>query len=63
VKDLSKLLREGKMKEFYQVANKVLRIKSNHPVVSRVKKESETGEPEVFEDRQQVEQVIASYFE
>ena len=51
------------MKEFYQVANKVLRIKRNHPVVTRVKRESETGETEVFEDRQQVEQVIASYFE
>ena len=41
VKDLSQLLREGKMKEFYQVANKVLRIKRNHPVVSRVKREVE----------------------
>jgi hypothetical protein len=55
VKDLSALLREGKMKEFYQVANKVLRIKRNHPVVSRVKRDNETGEPEVFEDRSQVE--------
>jgi hypothetical protein len=27
IKDLSTLLREGKMKEFYQVANKVLKIK------------------------------------
>jgi hypothetical protein len=44
VKDLSTLLREGKMKEFYQVANKVLRIKRNHPVVSRVKRDNETGE-------------------
>jgi hypothetical protein len=51
------------MKEFYQVANKVLRIKRNHPVVTRVKRESEVGETEVFEDRQQVEQVIARYFE
>jgi hypothetical protein len=41
VKDLSTLLREGKMKEFYQVANKVLRIKRNHPVVSRVKRDNE----------------------
>ena len=36
VKDLSQLLREGKLKEFYQVANKVLRIKRSHPVVSRI---------------------------
>jgi hypothetical protein len=50
------------MKEFYKVANKVLRIKRNHPVVSRVKRDNETGESEVFEDRSQVEQVIAEYF-
>ena len=51
VKDLSRLLRAGEMNEFYRVANKVLRIKRNHPVVTRVKKDSETGESEVFEDR------------
>ena len=51
IKELSTLLREGKMKDFYQVANKVLRIKRNHPVVTRVKKENEDGESEVFEDR------------
>jgi hypothetical protein len=51
------------MKEFYQVANKVLRIKRNHPVVTKVKKENENGETEVFEDRMQVERVIAAYFE
>ena len=50
------------MKEFYSVANKVLRIKRNHPVVSRVKRDNETGDSEVFEDRSQVEQVIAQYF-
>ena len=55
VKDLSTLLREGKMKEFYQIANKVLRIKRNHPVVSRVKRDYESGETEIFEDRSQVE--------
>jgi hypothetical protein len=52
VKDLSQLLRDGKMKEFYKVANKVLRIKRNHPVVTRVKRESDIGETEIFEDRQ-----------
>ena len=51
------------MKEFYRVANKVLRIKRNHPVVSRVKRENEAGESEIFEDRMQVDQAIASYFE
>jgi hypothetical protein len=51
------------MKEFYQVANKVLRIKRNHPVVTKVKRDTENGESEVFEDRMQVDQVIASYFQ
>mgnify|MGYP006999135220 CR=1 FL=1 len=52
VKELSQLLREGRLKEFYQVANKVLRIKRNHPVVSRVRREVEGQDPEIFEDRQ-----------
>ena len=52
VKELSRLLREGKLKDFYQVANKVLRIKKSHPVVSRVKREVEGQDPEIFEDRQ-----------
>ena len=39
------------MKEFFRVANKVLRIKRNHPVVTRVKRDSEAGESEMFEDR------------
>jgi hypothetical protein len=39
------------MKEFYQVANKVLRIKRNHPFVTKVKRENENGKSEVFEDR------------
>ncbi len=52
VKDLSLLLRDGKLKEFYQIANKVLRVKRSHPVVSRVKREVEGQEPEIFEDRQ-----------
>jgi hypothetical protein len=43
------------MKEFYQIANKVLRIKRNHPVVSRVKREIEGQDPEVFEDRGMVD--------
>jgi hypothetical protein len=38
------------MKEFYQTANKVLRIKRNHPVVTKVKREMEGQDPEVFED-------------
>ena len=42
VKELSTLLREGKMKEFYPFACKVLKIKRNHPMVTRVKRENET---------------------
>ena len=53
--------REGKI-NFYSVANKVLRIKRNHPVMTRVIRDNETGDSEVFEDRSQVEQVIAEYF-
>jgi hypothetical protein len=50
------------MKEFYQTANKVLRIKRNHPVVTKVKRETEGQDPEVFEDKGIIDQVIASYF-
>ena len=32
-------------------------------MVSRVKRENEAGESEIFEDRMQVDQAIASYFE
>ena len=62
LKELGSLLRDGKMKEFYQIANKVLRIKRNHPVVTAVKRENENGESEVFEERGLVEQAIAEYF-
>ena len=58
VKDLSTLLREGKMKEFYQVANKVLRIKRNHPVVSRVKRDNKT---ETLKSSKTVHRLSKSY--
>ena len=35
--DLSTLLKEGRMKEFYALANKVMRIKRSNPVVTKVK--------------------------
>jgi hypothetical protein len=50
------------MKEFYQTANKVLRIKRNHPVVTKVQLEMDEQDSEVFEDKGMVDQVIASYF-
>ena len=40
LKELGNLLRDGKMKEFYKIANKVLRIKRNHPVFTAVKREN-----------------------
>ena len=50
------------MKEFYQVANKVLMIKRNHPVVTKVKRETESGETEIFEEKQLAEGAIGEYF-
>ena len=50
------------MKEFYNVANKVLMIKSNHPVVTKVKRDTPCGDPEIFEEKARVEQAIAEYF-
>ncbi len=39
------------MKEFFQLANKVLRIKRSHPVVSKVQKLNQTGDLEVIDDK------------
>lgn len=50
------------MKEFYQLANRVLRIKRNHPVVNKVQKINENGEEEVIDDKNLAEQAIAEYF-
>ena len=60
LKELGSLLRDGKMKEFYQIANKVLRIKRNHPVVTAVKRENENGESEVFENEDSLSKVLLS---
>ena len=61
-KELGALLRDGRMKDFYQLANKVLMIKRNHPVVTKVRCDNESGEQEVFEERNMVERAIAEYF-
>ena len=50
------------MKGFYKLANQVLRIKSSHPVVTRIRRETGNGDTEIFEDRQLVDQAIAEYF-
>jgi len=41
IQELTRLKRENKLKEFYQLANKVLRIKRNHPVVVRIQRVNE----------------------
>jgi len=61
VKRLAELLREGNMKEFYKIANKVLMIRTSNPVVRRIKKGNE-NEEEIIEDRNLVEEEIANYF-
>ena len=60
--DLGTLLREGRMKEFYEVANRIMRIKRSNPVVTRVKRDTDSGDTEIFEERGPVESVIADYF-
>jgi hypothetical protein len=60
--DLKTLLREGRMKEFYETANKYMRIKRSNPVVTKVKRNGSDGEVEIFEDRIHVEKAICDYF-
>ena len=50
------------MKEFYALANKVMRIKRSNPVVTKVKRRCENGDVEVFDERVQVERTISDYF-
>ena len=61
VKKLAELLREGDMKDFYKIANRVLMIRTSNPVVRRIKKSNE-NEEEIIEDRILVEEEIANYF-
>ena len=49
------------MKEFYRLANQVLRIRTSHPVVKTIKK-GEEGVEEIIEKRELVDQEIADYF-
>ena len=58
---LTDLMREGNMKEFYKVANKVLMIRTNNPVVRKIRIGTE-GDEEIIEDRTLVEEAIANYF-
>ena len=49
------------MKEFYRLANKVLRIRTSHSVVKTIKKVAE-GAEETIENRELVDAEIADYF-
>ena len=60
--DLKTLLREGRMKEFYETANRYMRIKRSNPVVTKIKRSSDGGEVEIFEERIHVEKAISDYF-
>ena len=50
------------MKEFYKKANSLLKIKRKNSVVTKVIREDELGEAQVFEEKSSVENVIAQYF-
>jgi hypothetical protein len=60
--DLKTLLREGRMKEFYETANRYMRIKRSNPVVTKIKRSSDGGEVEILEERIHVEKAISDYF-
>ena len=47
------------MKEFYQRANALLKIKRSIPVVTKVQREDEMGDTQVFEEKAVVESEIA----
>ena len=46
------------MKQFYEVANRYMRIKRSNPVVTKIKR-SRGGEEEIFEERKHVEKAIS----
>jgi hypothetical protein len=50
------------MKEFYKTANKVLKIKRNNPVVTKVQSENLQGDMEVRTEKLDVDNAIAEYF-
>ena len=60
--ELTHLLRSGQMKEFYKKANSLLKIKRSSPVVTKVQKEDELGETQIFEEKSAVDYAISKYF-
>ena len=59
--ELAELLETGDMKEFYRLANQILRVRTSHPVVKTIRKGRE-GAEEIIEKRELVDQEIADYF-
>ena len=62
VQDLTALMRNGQMKEFYKKENELLKIRRAHRVVSKIQKVDEAGEVTVYEDKEMVEIEVANYF-
>ena len=60
--ELTHLLRNGQMKEFYMKANALLKIKRSNPVVTKVQSEDDNGDTQVFEEKSAVDGIIAKYF-
>jgi hypothetical protein len=60
--DLKVLLREGRIKEFNELAKRHMRIKRSNPVVSKIKRSNYGGDNKIFEERPQVEKAISEYF-
>ena len=50
------------MKQFYEVANRYMRIKRSNPVVTKIKRSRGGVEEEIFEERIHVEKAISDYF-
>ena len=55
-------MRDGKVKEFYMKANSLMKIKRANPVVTKVQREDEHGDMQVFDDRIAADGEIAKYF-
>ena len=62
MQDLTRLLREGQLKEFYRKANILLKVRRANPVVTKIQRIDEQGEVAVYDDKLIVEKQIAEYF-
>ena len=61
--ELAQLLEAGDMKEFYRLANQVLRLRKSHPVVKSIRiRKGVEGAEEIIEKRELVDHEIADYF-